>query len=52
MTNKNMSAAIKGAQTSAPVVWLTGDTDKHADEINAAGAKWSGKKSAFYVRVA
>lgn len=45
-------AVIKGATTSAPVVWLAGDTEKHADAIRAAGAKWSGKKSAFYVRVA
>lgn len=47
-----VTVTIKGAQTSAPVVWLTGDTDPHADELNAAGAKWSNKKSAFYVRVA
>ena len=24
---------IKGAQTAAPVIWLTGDTEAHADEI-------------------
>lgn len=47
-----VTATIKGAHTTAPVVWLSGDTDKHADEIKAAGAKWSGKKSAYYVRVA
>lgn len=47
-----VTATIKGAHTTAPVVWLSGDTDKHADAIKAAGAKWSGKKSAFYVRVA
>lgn len=47
-----VTATIKGAQTAAPVVWLSGDTEKHADEIKAAGAKWSGKKSAYYVRVA
>lgn len=47
-----VSVTIKGAQTAAPVVWLTGDTDKHADKIEAAGAKWSNKKSAWYVRVA
>jgi len=45
-------AVIKGAGTSAPVVWLAGDTEKHADAIRAAGAKWSGKKGAYYVRVA
>ena len=47
-----VTATIKGAQTAAPVVWLAGDTEKHADAIKAAGAKWSNKKSAFYVRVA
>ena len=47
-----VTATIKGAQTSAPVVWLSGDTDKHADAIKAAGAKWSNKRAAFYVRVA
>ena len=45
-------AVIKGAQTAAPVVWLAGDTEKHADAIRAAGAKWSGKKGAYYIRVA
>lgn len=47
-----VTVTIKGAQTSAPVVWLTGDTDPHAEELSAAGAKWSNKKSAYYVRVA
>lgn len=47
-----VTATIKGAQTTAPVVWLSGDTDKHADAIKAAGAKWSNKRAAFYVRVA
>lgn len=49
---EGVTATIKGAQTAAPVVWLTGETEKHADAIKAAGAKWSNKKSAFYVRVA
>lgn len=43
---------IKGATTSAPVVWLDGETEKHADAIRAAGAKWSGKRNAYYIRVA
>lgn len=45
-------ATIKGAQTATPVVWLSGDTTAHADELTAAGAKWSNKKAAYYVRVA
>ena len=47
-----LEATIKGATTSAPVVWLSGNTEKQADELQAAGAKWSHKRGAFYVRVA
>lgn len=47
-----VTTTIKGAQTAAPVIWITGDTDRHADALTAAGAKWSNKKSAYYVRVA
>ena len=47
-----ITATIKGAQTATPVVWLSGDTTAHADELTAAGAKWSNKKAAYYVRVA
>ena len=47
-----VTVTIKGAQTTSPVVWLTGDTDPHADEITAQGGKWSNKRGAYYVRVA
>ena len=47
-----VTTTIKGAQTAAPVIWLAGNTQEHADAIKAAGGKWSNKKSAFYVRVA
>lgn len=47
-----VTVTIKGAQTTSPVVWLTGDTDPHAEQIKAAGGKWSNKRSAYYVRVA
>lgn len=47
-----ITATIKGAQTAAPVVWLAGDTKPHAKAIEAAGGKWSGKKNAYYFRVA
>ena len=40
------------ATTAAPVVWLAGDTKPHEKEIEAAGGKWSGKKNAYYFRVA
>lgn len=47
-----VTATVKGAQTTAPVVWLSGDTSKHADAITAAGARWSHKRGAYYYRVA
>jgi len=47
-----LTATIKGATTAAPVVWLAGDTKPHEKEIEAAGGKWSGKKNAYYFRVA
>ena len=47
-----LTATIKGAATAAPVVWLSGDTKPHAKAIEAAGGKWSGKKNAYYFRVA
>lgn len=47
-----LTATIRGATTAAPVVWLAGDTKPHEKEIEAAGGKWSGKKNAYYFRVA
>lgn len=41
---------VKGAQTAAPVVWLTGDTTTHADAIKAVGGIWSKKKGAYWVK--
>ena len=41
---------VKGEKTGAPVVWLTGDTDAHADTIQAAGGIWSNKKRAYYIK--
>ena len=49
---EGVETTIRGAQTAAPVVWLAGEVKRHADAIRAAGAKWSSKKSAYYVRVA
>lgn len=47
-----LTATIRGATTAAPVVLLAGDTKPHEKEIEAAGGKWSGKKNAYYFRVA
>lgn len=45
-------ATVKGAQTAAPVVWLSGDVEAQADTIKQQGGKWSAKRSAYYFRVA
>jgi hypothetical protein len=47
-----LTATIKGAQTGAPVVWIAGDTKRHARTIKAEGGRWSCKRSAFYFRIA
>lgn len=49
---EGVTATIKGAQTAAPVVWLTGEADAHKDEIEKLGGKWSGKRSAWYFKIA
>ena len=41
---------VKGEKTGAPNVWFTGDVEKYADEIKAAGGIWSKKKSAYWVK--
>ena len=46
-----VAATVKGAQTAAPVVWLTMENDAHKDEIEAMGGKWSGKRSAWYFKI-
>lgn len=45
-----LSLTVKGEKTASPVVWLTGDTDAHAEEIKQSGGVWSNKKSAFYIK--
>lgn len=48
----DITATVKGAQTAAPVVWLTGEADAHKAEIEKLGGKWSGKRSAWYFKIA
>lgn len=48
----NVTATVNGAQTAAPVVWLSGDTDAHKNEIEEMGGKWSGKRGAWYFKIA
>lgn len=48
---EGITATIKGAQTAAPVVWLTGEADAHKDKIEAMGGKWSAKRSAWYFKI-
>ena len=49
---EGVTATIKGAQTAAPVVWLTGETDAHKDAIEKMGGKWSNKRGAWYFKIA
>ena len=42
-----ITATVKGAQTAAPVVWLTGEADAHKEKIEAMGGKWSNKRGAW-----
>ena len=45
---EGVAITIKGAQTDTPVIWLSGDTKAHEDEIEKRGGKWSVKRSAWY----
>ena len=47
-----ITATIKGAQTSIPIVWLSGDVEHNKAAIVKAGGKWSAKRSAYYIRCA
>ena len=47
-----ITATVKGAQTAAPVVWLTGEADAHKEKIEAMGGKWSNKRGAWYFKIA
>lgn len=49
--NGKILATVKGANTSAPVVWIGGDVAKHEAELEAAGAVYSKKRGAWYYRV-
>lgn len=51
-TVAGLDVTVKGAQTAAPLVWISGDTKTHAEQIEAAGGKWSVKRSAYYFKVA
>ena len=47
-----ITATVKGAQTAAPVVWLTGEADAPKEKIEAMGGKWSNKRGAWYFKIA
>ncbi len=49
---EGITATVKGAQTAAPVVWLTGEADAHKKNIEAMGGKWSNKRGAWYFKIA
>lgn len=41
---------VKGEKTEKPVVWLSGETEEHADLIKANGGIWSNKKGAYWIK--
>lgn len=45
-----ITATVKGAQTSAPVVWIGGTVEAHKTALEKLGAKWSSKRSAYYIQ--
>lgn len=45
---EGVTTTIKGAQTDSPVIWLSGDTAAHKEEIEMRGGRWSNKRSAWY----
>lgn len=47
-----LTLKVNGAQTAAPVVWLSGDTEPHAEAIRATGGHWSNKKQAYFFKPA
>ena len=47
-----ITATVKGAQTSAPVVWIGGTVEAHKTTLEKLGAKWSGKRAAYYIQAA
>lgn len=47
-----ITATVKGAQTSSPVVWVGGNAEAHKAALEKLGAKWSGKRSAYYIQAA
>ena len=47
-----ITATIKGAKSSVPIVWLSGNVNAHRAAIEKAGGKWSTKRAAYYVRCA
>lgn len=51
-TLAGITATIKGAQTSIPIVWLSGDVEHNKAAIVKAGGKWSAKRAAYYIRCA
>lgn len=45
-----LACEVHGAKSSAPIMWVSGDTRPHKELLKAAGFKWSPKKSAWWVK--
>ena len=49
---EGITATVKGAQTSSPVVWIGGNAEAHKTALEKLGARWSVKRSAYYIQAA
>lgn len=45
-----LAVTVKGEHSAAPVLWFSGSVDESAEALKAAGARWSGKRSAYYIQ--
>lgn len=43
---------VKGAQTAAPVLWFSGAVAENTVALKEAGARWSERRSAYYLKIA
>lgn len=49
-TTPGLACEVRGAKTSAPVMWVSGDTKPYKEQLKAAGFRWSPKRSAWWVK--
>lgn len=47
-----LTVAVHGAKTAAPVIWFGGAAEDHAEALKAAGARFSVRRNAYYIKIA